>query len=195
MTALAARVTLALGAMISAAALSAPPEPAEPVETLSPVVEASTPEVELDATRPAWVGQSQAQLDSHQRAELVSDPFSTRKEGEDSLDPAFRRLAASYLAEFLGPDAARFVSLDLDKLRRRATKEVFVEPLETSVGSMRRVHLLVEFDKSLRAELEADYAAGVQRHRVRQAGGVAAVVLGVVGVAFGYFRLTLKRDS
>jgi hypothetical protein len=67
--------------------------------------------------------------------------------------------------------------------------------MDTSVGPMRRVHVLLEFDEPVARDLMRRAHAALVRQRLFQAGGAAAAVLAALVGVFGYLSLTKAKGA
>jgi hypothetical protein len=175
----------------------APPEPLELPEPqeieltdteTSDVSAASSPVAILtvSAERPAWVGAAPKRVGPVYSTVVVSDPYVSKAECDEAIDPQLRDVALRYVDDLLGSGARRFVDLDMSAVRTKMARDEYVELLDTSVGPMQRVHVLMEFDNSLRDEFRQQYQAGIRQRRLYQAGGGAVLLVGFLVVMFGY---------
>ena len=171
--------------------------PPEPIELESPDAEAtaSTPSnspytiLTVSADRPAWLGEAPRRVGPVFSTVVVSDPYVSKSECDTALDPQLRNVALGYVDDLLGSGARRFVDLDISDVRTRIARDEYVELLDTSVGPMQRVHVLLEFDESLRAEFRQRYKEGIRQRRLYQASGGAMLFLALLGVVFGYLTI------
>lgn len=145
--------------------------------------------------RPAWVDQPDGIEGGAFHTIVVSDPYTTKRECDAALNEQLLDATQSYLAARLGERAPEEVPVDLAYIRHRVCKNEYTEIMDTSVGPMRRVHVLLEFDEPTARDLMARARAALTRERLFQAGGAAAAVLAALGVAFGYLSLTKGKGS
>ncbi len=147
---------------------------------------------ELEATnlpQPNWIGQPSKRVGAVFQTVVTSDPYTTKEECDAALDSQLVQATDRYVDELLGPQAHRLVPVDIGTIRHAVCREEYVETLDTSVGPMRRVHVLLAFDERLRDSLRDRYRSAVQHRRVSQAGGGALAVLLVLATLFGYLKL------
>ena len=107
---------------------------------------------------------------------MASDPFLTKREGDEQIDGLISVATAEYLGELMGtrgyaPQSNSSESEKIRWARRRLSylrintpfirKEIcideYVENVETSVGPMQKVHVLMEFDKNAETLLRAKW--------------------------------------
>jgi hypothetical protein len=123
---------------------------------------------------------------------VVSDPWATKRECDAALNAQLLDATQNYLAARLGERAPERLPVDLAYIRHRVCQDEYTEILDTSVGPMRRVHVLLEFDEPVARDLLARARAALTHRRLFQAGGAAAAVLAALGVVFGYLSLTKR---
>lgn len=143
---------------------------------------------EAQTPPPAWVGQEPKMVDSVYRMTVVSDPYLTKQEAELAINEQLLAATKRY-TERLGEKSFERLPVDLDYIRHTICKEQFFEVVETSVGPMRRLHMLLEFDEATSSDLKDRLHAQLVQQRLVQAGYGAAVVLALVGTVFGYLTL------
>ncbi|MCA9248876.1 MAG: hypothetical protein KDA42_17235 [Planctomycetales bacterium] len=167
-------------------AAQVPAEVSAPLATTSSTATAATA---ANSARPTWIGESPLRVGPVYRTTVVSDPYLTRLECEEALDPQLLETARRYVDELLGADARRYVDLDVATVRSRIATEEYMEQIDSSVGPMQRVHVLLEFDDALRADFKEQYKQGLREARLYQAGGGAALLLAALGIVFGFLTL------
>ncbi|MCO6459312.1 MAG: hypothetical protein J5I93_28720 [Pirellulaceae bacterium] len=184
----------------------ADPPPADNVSTASTATAATSPtpadELEIDGglprvvipyeQRPEWVDAQPDLAGDVHRVVVTAGPYERKSECVQALDDEKQKAVAQYINDYLGSSrASLLVRYDLETINRRLLKaeNVHEEVIQVSLGPMHQVHALLEFDPEFRAELDAawrDVRAGV---RLGQTGLIVFGVLGLLGVAFSYFKL------
>lgn len=142
-----------------------------------------------ETDRPAWVDREAWREGDVYRMVVVSDPFTTRGECERDLGGRIVEAAQEYAGRLLGPTAETRLGITPAYVWERAHEEEWTEDLQSSVGPMKRVHVLLKFDTAVRSDLEARWQQFVLAGRLGLAGGGAALVLLLVGTLFGYLKL------
>lgn len=146
-----------------------------------------------EAKRPAWVDATHKRVGNVRRQVVVSDPYDTveacyRALQRYKLQDAVRdrldeiapvRYGASLEALGLGPD---FVW-------REVCHDEWVETLDTSVGEMKRVHALLEFDASVDRQLTEAARNYARQYRIEEVGSVAGLGLGSLALLFGLLKV------
>jgi hypothetical protein len=154
--------------------------------------------------RPWWVDTEPSDIQGVWTVAVTSGPQDSREEAARSLEREIRAAVDRYVDNYFAPefgnrfDASRHVELSLGELRARLIRpeHQYQEVLQFSFGPMHQSHALLEFGADFRREL--DTRLGQLREYWRQAqlasrlaggGLVFSVVLGLLAVVFGYFRL------
>lgn len=180
--------------------------PTDAASTATTATPAATPtpadELEIDGglprvvipydQRPEWVDAQPDLAGDVHRIVVTAGPYERKSECVQALDEEKQKAVAQYINDYLGsPRASLLVRYDLETINRRLLKaeNVHEEVIQVSLGPMHQVHALLEFDPEFRAELDGawrDVRAGV---RLGQTGLIVFGVLGLLGVAFSYFKL------
>ncbi len=138
--------------------------------------------------QPDWVDGPEGLQEGVYRAIAVSDPYTTRQECEVAIGDQLLQVTRGYLQRLGGPLPDE-LPVDLAYVRQEICQDEWVEVLDSSVGPMRRLHVLMEFDRNVAEQLKDRLHAALVRQRLMQAGWGAVLVLGIVGTVFGYLTL------
>ena len=145
--------------------------------------------------RPDWVVHPPKQVGNVRRFVVVSDPFSTADEARKQVNHKMQELVLQRGRELAsplpGPGSLGELGIGGDFVRREHCTDEFVDVIETSVGEMARVYVLLEFN-----ETQDDFLVDCMRRHARRGGLIttmliAASVLGCVATLFGL----LKADT
>lgn len=149
----------------------------------------------MTGERPDWVVHPSKQVGNVRRFVVVSDPFSTVDEARKQVDHKMQELVLQRGRELAsplpGPSSLGELGIGGDFVRREHCTDEFVDAIETSVGEMARVHVLLEFN-----ETQDRFLVDCMRRHARRGGLIttmliAASVLGCVAMTFGL----LKADT
>lgn len=149
---------------------------------------------EAIAKRPKWVGVTHHRVGNVLRKVVVSDPYTDVEQCYQALqDGPMREIMNARLNElFPGcyyPTLER-LGLGPDFFWREVCPEPeWIETRESSVGEMKRVHVLMEFDDSVNKALKLAYRKYERRFRIQEVGGFAGIVLGGVALLFGMLKI------
>lgn len=185
---------------------SAAEEPASPAKVAEVKAEAETtaeadkanadlaPQVAIEypADRPAWVEADFINEGGDvQRISVASGPFLRKQEALRAFDDELEKAVSDYVVSYLGNSAAgTLVPVDAAYIKQHLIKpdHTYSEVIKVSVGPMHQVHGLVEFDSNFRSHLDQRWKNFVVTGRVAKLGVIAAGVLLVLSVVFGYFK-------
>ena len=134
--------------------------------------------------RPAWVGAGPKLIDNAYFMTLKVGPYTTRLECEANLPEALQSAVSEYVELYLGPEAAKRVRLPADDLRQRLVREVWEEPVQSSIGPMVQLHVQTAFDTKTQEAIKDAWRRSIVADRLRRSGAVLAAVLGVLAVAY-----------
>ena len=144
--------------------------------------------------RPDWVENPPQRIGNVYREVLSSDPYKTVTECHRQLDSLLNVVIQERIKQLT---AARHVpglhrmGMGLDYIFREVCQEEWIEVVDASFGEMKRVHLLLEFDKNDDKKLKEVYLR-YQRSDVIQ---VVAIVFGLILVAIALVYGLLKVDT
>jgi len=128
-------------------------------------------------------------------AAVVAGPCKTRAECEQELSDSVKVAADEYINFHLkSPLAAKLLSYDRDydpqRLRQRlvASDDIYGETIQVSFGPMEQLHARVHFDEAFNRQIESRWKELKAKWRLGQVGLIAAVFLGLLGTASGFFK-------
>ncbi len=164
--------------------------------------EESHESIELDAlqpdasTKPGWVDWPSKRVGNVYRQVVVSDPFSTVEECFLDLEDRFQDVVQVRMRSLIAvqskspiaiPQPAKF-GVDLDYIMSEICREEYTETVSSSVGDMRRVHVLMEFDAVVDHHLRASWQRYERLRRLGAVGGMAGLAMGGLALAYGLLR-------
>ncbi|MEM8946668.1 MAG: hypothetical protein AAGD11_15955 [Planctomycetota bacterium] len=142
---------------------------------------------------PHWVGKAHKPVGNVLRRVVISDPYATSDDCYQALeDGKLREEVNRRLDEFVTdryrPSLER-LGLGPSFIWREVCREVWVEQLDTSVGEMQRVHVLLEFDPSVDRQISRAYRDYERQFRIREVGGFAGLGIGSLALLFGLLKI------
>jgi hypothetical protein len=145
--------------------------------------------------KPAWIDRAAHRQGTVYQVTVKSGLFVTAAECQRDIEPKLRSAIIDYLDEYLSPDAETKVAVDhelLDKLR----KDSYLETVHSAtVGPMRQLHVLLEFDGTARQEFDRRWQQSMVATRLRKLALGCGIVLGLLGVAVAYLKLDLLTSG
>lgn len=148
--------------------------------------------------RPDWVVHPPKQVGNVRKFVVVSDPYYTADEGREEVDRKMQELVLRRANELTSPLARRSGAATLNQLglggdyvRREICTDEYVETFVSSVGEMKRVYALIEFNQGQDAILADRVRAFSRRAGVMDAALLGGGLLGCVAILFGL----LKADT
>ena len=149
--------------------------------------------------RPAWVDKPPKRVGEVYRAVVASDPFSTADECFEQLEKRFptevqkrlAKLVSTAERSLVGSMSLESMGVSLDYIMREICREQYTEVLESSVGAMRRVYVLMEFTPAIESHLIESWQNGRRRGRLVSVAQVAGCVLASLALLYG----TLQFDT
>jgi hypothetical protein len=178
------------GSFFETAAAAAPTSesPAKPSISVEP-----GKTVIIPPGRPEWVSLDGAfnREPGAAWAAVVAGPCKTRIECEKELSNAVKAAADEYLNFHLDSQfAGKLLNYDGADLKRRLVDndDVYAETIQVSFGPMEQVHARVHFDGDFLKEAQKNWQDLKAKWRLAQVGVVAAVLLGLLGTASGFFK-------
>lgn len=148
---------------------------------------------EKDPAKPAWVDAEPRLVGDRYEISVASDPKLTASEAQADLVEKNKAATRKYVDNLLH-DGADQVQVNSDFVAKRIQRETYYEPVKLTVGDMIIAHSLLVFDNEVRDEFRQQHKALEVRNSMEQAGGIAGLVLVLVGAAYGFLRLdTLTR--
>lgn len=183
-----------------AAAVEAPEPPTEEFAPAAAVasteaveaVDAATEEAEAPA--PGWEESGPRRVGAVWRRAVTVGPYPTAEDCEHEAPAALRAALLDYARTDLGAADADEALLDTmgltpSLIRREYCPESRSETIESSVGPMQVLHLLLELDPHDQRSLETRYAAARRSGSVARAAGLSGAVLGVLALTLGLLKL------
>jgi hypothetical protein len=169
---------------------------ADPVVEAEPVVEASPDSPEIPPGRPEWVGQKPSKRGDLDRVPVASGPYALERDAKRALDKELAAAVSKYIADHLGPRAAREIRYDAKTIKKRFVKpeNVYQDVARYSVGPMHEVFVLAEFGPEFRKEIKARSTKVKASERLHQTGVAAGGALVTLLAVFGVFRWPCRRQ-
>ena len=152
---------------------------------------------QVTTARPDWVDRAPGIQGQTYCVAVKSGLWTTDGECQQAIQTAIVKAVDEYLTNYFGDDRApQLVAIEPAYLRQHLVKQpVYSETVDASVGSMRQLHALVEFDDDLRAELHRLWRQAFVSNRLRDAAGGFALVLAALGTLFAYLKLDLATGG
>jgi len=163
--------------------------------------EPTTEESAGSTAPPSWVTTPPKPIGNVYRQVLTSDPFVTKAECQRQLEQKLMQAVARRVEQLVASEVGYEVEvksplalgIGLDTIFRDICREEYTGTVESSVGEMKQVHLLLEFDPSMDKNLRT---AWVQTERnARIATVMKTLLLTLTGLAFVYGFLQIDTWS
>ncbi len=125
---------------------------------------------------------------------MLIGPYTTQAECEGKVQETLQKSLADYAELYLGgpaPPAGSFSAKDLDAL----VKDRFEETIQSSVGPMIQLHLLLEFDRGVREGIQKAAERALIDRRLWRTGTCSAAVLALLAVALTYLKADLAAGG
>ncbi len=147
--------------------------------------------------RPDWVDKPPKRVGDVYRAVVASDPFSTVDECFDQLEHRFpgevqkrlTKLVPSDQRSLIGSETLDGMGVTLDYIMREICREQCTEIVESSVGEMKQVYVLMEFTPAVESHLEQSWQTYQRRFRLVTVGKIAGIVLATLAFVFGLLQI------
>lgn len=147
--------------------------------------------------RPDWVDNPPKRVGDVYRAVVASDPFSTVDECFDQLEHRFpgevqkrlTKLVPSDQRSLTGSDTLGPMGITLDYIMREICREQFTEIVESSVGEMKRVHVLMEFTPAVESHLKKSWQTYQRQFRLVTVTKIAGMVLATLAFLYGLLKI------
>jgi hypothetical protein len=175
-----------------AAAAPSGESPAKPAITVEP-----GKTVIIPPGRPEWVSADSAfnREPGAEWAAVVAGPCKTRSECEKELSDAVKAAADDYLnfhlnSQFAGKLLGNYPEYSANRLKNRlvSAQNTYAETIQVSFGPMEQIHARVHFDADFLKDAQDKWRDLKAKWRLAQVGVVAAVLLGLLGTASGFFK-------
>ena len=146
--------------------------------------------------RPAWVDEPAHMLGDTYQTTIVVGPYATPQECDDELPGELHKALHRYIETYVGrPAAAQPVTLPDDFLRDEVVKSKWEEVVPSSVGPMKQLYVLLQFDRKVKSRIMDECQRSVIAGRLWMAGSGLAVILWLLAVMYGYLRIDLKTGG
>ncbi len=154
---------------------------------------------------PAWVTsppKSVGNSDPHQRR-IQSDEFATVEECNRQLDELMRVATAEYLDQLIGTDRFAWhpahylgrLGITTGDIRRNICKEEHAKTVKHDFGDMKRVSILMEFDKDIEKDLRRAWKESQLEERLATVGVGSGAVLLLIGAVFGFLKFDTATEG
>jgi len=140
--------------------------------------------------RPAWVDASPGLVDNAYEMAVAVGPYTSVEECEAEVPAAIRLAVAHYIEVCQGQPAPRYAQWWDEAFCRNLIKSRWEEITQHSIGPMRQLHLLLEFDQHDKQRILAGLKQAVIHRRLSYAGVGAAGMLGSLGLLFCFLKMT-----
>jgi len=140
--------------------------------------------------KPAWIGRGPQRAGEVYRMSIDVGPYTTRLECDANLPESLQAALDQYVKLCLGQQAAGKVRLPPGELREMLVKEEWEETRQYTVGPMKHLHVLLEFDRQLKNRIEQQWKDTIIAERLWVAGGGVTAALALLFVLFGYLKIT-----
>jgi len=145
---------------------------------------------------PEWVAKPPKTVGNIYRQVLTSDPFSTATEGRQQLEAQLleavgdrvEHVAAGELGRPVEVDSPLPIGISLEYIFRNVCRDEFTETVESSVGDMKKVHLLLEFDPAVDRELQTAWLKSERQARITSVAKAMIFCLTGLAVVYGLLR-------
>jgi hypothetical protein len=146
---------------------------------------------------PNWVFSPNKEIGGVYRRKVTSDPFVTEAECRRQLETELLpEVVSNRLEQLLPSKVHRKVQVDdlaqygigLDFILRDICVDEFTATVDTSVGPMKKVHVLMEFDKSIDNALVSTWVRHEGDIRLARFGKIAGLSLTGLALAWGLLR-------
>jgi hypothetical protein len=146
------------------------------------------------AQRPDWVGKPPSRVgDSYQMC-VTSGPYTTQLECEAKIPEAIQPALDEFVERYRGRDAVSQVHLSRDQIQHLIKTE-WEEDVHSSVGPMKQIHLLLNFNQEAKKFIEDAINSNIFIHRVAIAGtGLIGLWL-CISVVWGYLKMDLATKG
>jgi len=190
------RVLRALGAALARGIEEAKEEQKKPAQApgagdAAGVVSATS---ESAGPPPDWIDTEPGLVGDTYQVSLQIGPFQTLPECEAKLPEALDQALHDYVRQYLGPAAAAKVRFPSETLEKELVKERWEETrLFETVGPMKQLHLLLEFDPKMQQEIARRWDQARLNSRLWYTGTGLAAVLALLAVV--YVGLVVDRST
>ena len=150
-----------------------------------------------DAPPPEWITNPPKPVGKVYRVVVSSDPFSTEQECFDQLEEQFYAELQEYMERTLPESQRELVSrqtvsamgVPVIYFLNNVCRESYVELVESSVGAMKKVHVLMEFDSGVQRELTDKWTAYHRSLGLALVAKISTLVLGTLALGFALLQV------
>ena len=142
---------------------------------------------------PAWVNAPPRVIGDSYLMSIVVGPWKTRQECNAELPGELQKALDDYV-ETCEPAGSRIV-LPADYLRKHLVKEQWEEDIQTSVGPMKQLHVLLQFDREVKNRVLEENHQGIIAGRLWRVGIGLAAAFWLLAVVYGYLRIDLATGG
>ncbi len=143
-------------------------------------------------SHPDWVDKPPKRVGDIHRAVVASDPFSTADECFEQLEHRFpeeverrlTKLVPSDQRSLVGGKSLETMGVSLDYIMREICREQFTEIVDSSVGAMKRVYVLMEFTPAVEKHLLDSWQKQLRSYRLTSVAQIAGCVLAVLALLY-----------
>jgi len=140
-------------------------------------------------TRPAWAESPPKRVGDGYQMSITIGPYTTRLECDAQVPAALQAALDEYLSIYLGPKWSGRIRLPADQLQARLVKDQWEETIQSSVGPMVQLHLLLHFDSQFAQTVRQLRDRAIVNQRLWLAGTGLGVVLAWLALAFAGLRI------
>ncbi|MCG8448194.1 MAG: hypothetical protein MI725_01265 [Pirellulales bacterium] len=142
--------------------------------------------------RPDWVDKPPKRVGNVYREVVSSSRYSRVSECHRDLDHRLRSVMQQRITQLTGEH--RFLRIErlglgLDYVLREICQEEWIETVDSSVGEMKRVHVLMEFDAEDDRRLRQAYVRYRRGNAIEVIGVVAGLVLAGLALLYGLLKI------
>lgn len=147
---------------------------------------------------PPWVITPPKAIGNVYRKSVASDPFVTEEECRRQLESEQLPQAVSHRIEQLVSGEAGYpvtvasplpLGIGLDYIFREICVDDFTGEVNSSVGTMKKVHVLLEFNDSVDSDLRQAWLNHEQSSRLQSFGKYALIALAALAAVYGLLRI------
>jgi len=139
--------------------------------------------------RPEWVESRPQRVGDGYQMSITVGPYTSRMECDAHLPAALQAAVEEYLSVYLGPNWSGRIRLSADVLQSQLVKDQWEETIQTSVGPMVQLHVLLQFDARFRQTVSTLRDRTIVARRLWLAGTGLGVALAWLALAFAFLRI------
>jgi hypothetical protein len=147
------------------------------------------PAAETEGALPAWVGRPPQASGDVYRTSITIGPYTTRAECDAKLSEEVQKVLNQYVEKCLGEPLLAGVVLPESEFHQAIVKDQREEVRQYSIGPMVSLHVLLEFDRSVKERILEQWRRAAIGRRIWVLGAGLASLLGVLAGVYGYLRV------